>query len=317
MLDALQSNETFRGLALRFQQHFNRDDPWAERVDASVVDAPWPPIFLLGPPRSGTTVLYQILLQQLQLAFIPNLLAAVPGHLVKICRLAPWLVRGLGGEVRSSYHGFVPGLRSPSEAGKIIDRWFGAEPSARDRASIRGHLAALSHAARSPVLLKALNLTPRLDALLAVFPRARFVRIRRDPRYVVQSVVEQREQLGLGVESWWSIEPPGWEEQLGRPVVEQAAWQVAALEGILDRTLAGRPVADLDYEELCVDPAGAVARVAAAFDLSPARHPPPVPERLDAANSRRVDDATWSAIERALGAEGLPFAGSAESSRSS
>lgn len=273
MFSRLQTNERFRTLALAVQRRLNRDDPSARRVDASVVDSPWPPIFVVGPPRTGSTLVAEALLRRFQLGYIPNVVALAPVMLARVARLSPRVVTSPPpGPIHGGYHGFVPGLRSPSEAGKLVDRWLAAPV---DPEALRGHLAALSHAAQAPVLLKSLTVGENLPALVRAFPRARYLRLRRDPIEVARSILEGRRRLGIPADGWWSVSPPGRDAVAHLSEEEQAAWQVVAIEQMLDVGLEGQAVTTLEYEAFCAEPEATLAGLGDALGLDGLAWRPP------------------------------------------
>src|SRR5688572_20935868 len=82
------------------------------------------PVFIVGPPRSGSTLLYDALAESMQFSYFSNLTAefyAVPV-------IGAYLSRALPDRRQSRSHeisyGHVPGLKSPSECGKFWYRWF-------------------------------------------------------------------------------------------------------------------------------------------------------------------------------------------------
>ena len=294
MFSRLQTNERFRRLALGVQRRLNRDDPWARFVDASVVDGPWSPIFIVGAPRTGSTLLSEAMLRRFRLAYVPNAVALAPAFLARVARAAPRVVTSPPpGDIHGGYHGFVPGFRGPSEAGKLVDRWL-REPV--DRRQLRAHVAALSHAAEAPLLLKSLTLVQNLPALRSAFPGARYIRLRRDPVEVARSIVEGRQRLGVGVDEWWSVEPPGREVVAGLPHADQAAWQVAAIDALLDRELPKDAVFPVSYEAFCASPEDTLRELGGALGLQSLPWRPPA--RFDAVS--RTEPELRQRLERAL-----------------
>lgn len=290
----------FRRCALAVQARFNDFDSAIARYDAAAVDGSHAPVFIVATPRSGSTLLYQVLLQQFRLAYISNVMALVPKHMVKICRWFPRVACGYAGELHPGELGFIPGLASPSEAGKLIDAWFDEDAGGRRRDQIRRTIAALSTVADAPVLLKSLSIFDKLGRVQAIFPRSRFVHLRRDPLYVAQSILLNRRDPRYPPDQWRGVEPRGYAELGGEGEEYRAVWQVLAIEGEIRAALplAGDRVAALDYSEFCARPREVLARIGEQLTLARRDDAPPLAAGFPRADRVRVDRATW----RALGA---------------
>lgn len=91
-----------------------------DRKGGGTGDADWlneyPPVFVIGPPRSGTTLALQALLAQWRFAYIPNLAARLPQTLV----VATWLAD------RSKFGGESP-IGAREKAGRPIRDAIGSD----------------------------------------------------------------------------------------------------------------------------------------------------------------------------------------------
>ncbi len=296
-------NESFRKLALFIQNRFNDFDHAAEGVETTGVDGDFRPIFIVGPPRTGTTLLYQFLLRNYRLSYISNLMALAPRHMVKMVRLAPGIARNFTGTIHPGYHGFVPGLLGPSEAGKIVDRWFDDSNWPADLPRIRQTVAAITQATGYPFLLKSLTNSVRIDRLHHALPGARFIVTSRDVRYAAQSILMTRRQLGLTADSWWSVQPAGSAALHDKPEAYRAVWQVMATNHAINDALAstGADVYHVAYEDFCDAPFEFGRRLADRFNLrASATADTSNTTRYTPSKAIRVDEATWQAIETAV-----------------
>ena len=291
-------NRLFRRAALWLQARFNDFDPAAGSYPADLVDGPLAPILILAPPRTGTTLLYQVLLQQLHLAFISNLVSALPRYMVRMAGRWPGLVSRPPREIKRGHYGFVPGLLAPSEAGKVMDRWFSDPVVASSAESIRRTLSALGRISNGPVLIKSLSLTHRLPQVGQVLPRARYIRLRRALPYTVQSVLLGRADPSLGADRWQGVEPEGLDARKERGPIHEAALIVRAIDRRIDEHLAGCAdrVIEVEYERFCSAPAETVERLARVFLLERRNPAAPLPPSFPSANRVRVDAPTWARI---------------------
>lgn len=291
----------FRRCALAIQARFNDFDSAIAGCDAAPVDGHRAPILIIGTPRSGSTLVYQLLLQQFKLAYISNLMALAPRHMVKMCRWFPRLGSGYAGDLHPGDLGFIPGLAGPSEAGKIVDAWFGKSGLPADTERVRGTIAALSAIVDAPVLLKSLSLFDKLGQVQAAFPRCRFVHLRRDPLFVAQSILLNRRDPRYPAEQWRGVEPEGYAELRDRSEEYRVVWQVLTIEREISVVLrsVGDRVATLDYSAFCERPADAVAQIGAQFSLTRRDDAPALPESFPRADRIRVDAATWASLQEA------------------
>jgi LPS sulfotransferase NodH len=213
------------------------------------------PVFVIGCPRSGTTVLFSLLRANPALASIDQ-----EGHVL-------W----------ESFH-------HPREHG-----WASNALGAGDvRSFERRYLAWAIDALARPAGRRFLDKTPRnslrLPYLDALFPDAQYVFVQRDGRATVSSLVvawREREHPayvlpvpfhipGVPERAWHFILPPGWRAYDGRPLEDVCALQfTTATDAILEfreHLGAGRFV-DVRYEDLLADPAGQMEHVHQALDV--------------------------------------------------
>ena len=236
---------------------------------------PYAPLFVVGAPRSGSTLLYQLLTDRFDLGYLANGHARHPG--------APSLVERARGLVRrrhgalsdySSSYGNTSGELGPSECGPFWYRFFPRRPhhvSAEDfpedaRRRLRAAVGAFVAACGRPVVYKNLFSTARMDAIAAALPEALFVAIHRDLGANARSLLAGRPRAVGSYEAWWSVEPPDIERLRSLPPHEQVVEQVRSLDALVGRIQAKigpERVLHISYEQLCADPHGELARIAA------------------------------------------------------
>lgn len=95
----------------------------------------------------------------------------------------------------------------------------------------------------------------RLPFLEEIFPEARFIHLTRDPRAVGSSILRRARS---GQRDWWGARPPGWSDQLDRPVGSQVGWQIREIVETLRQDAADRKLGDrfveVSYEALTGSP---------------------------------------------------------------
>lgn len=251
--------------------------------------APAPPaaVFLVGAPRSGTTLLYKSLCLHPEAAWISNWVRRRPGlpQLAVLNRWAPrrprtrrevWFAGGgnayVYGERRSLSHRLFP---MPVEGEPLFARCGlpgpGGDPAAPDLVALRAAATAIVRASGGRVFVnKRIAHNWRVPLLAAAFPEARFVEIVRDGRAVAYSLsrVDWWEDCDLG---WTTGTPRQWRAAGGDPWELCARHWTAELD-VLAGGLAG--VAPerrlrLSYEDFVAAPVDTLGRVAAFVGLGP------------------------------------------------
>ncbi len=221
------------------------------------------PVFVIGPPRSGTTILYQLLIHSFDFAYINNLV----GHLYRCPNLGLRLSYLLGLNAESitfeSTHGVTTGLAGPNEFGLFWYRWFPKTPHYADeltlnseaKNAIRSTVDAMRTHAGRPLLFKNTVHSVRIRALRHLFPKALFIVCERDPVYTGQSIYRIRTNRSRK-EAWWSARPRELDRLLDMPLIEQCVYQVYYLTKQIEtdsRSVHYDKFFRLSYKRLCED----------------------------------------------------------------
>jgi hypothetical protein len=208
------------------------------------------PVFVVGCPRSGNTVLFQLLRHLPDVATIGR-----EGHVF-------W----------DTFHTLEAVDYRSHELGPTDIRSF-------ERRYLAWIIPAL--AGRGRFLDKTPRNVLRLPYLDALFPDARYVFIRRDPRGAISSLIVgwRNQQVrgshlpvpfrvqGMPERRWFYLLTPGWRALDGQTVEEVCARQFVACQEAIDAFtpgLAGDRWIDVRYEDLLTDPVDEVRRVADA-----------------------------------------------------
>lgn len=254
--------------------------PLERRLVAGVGEPEQPTVFVVGAPRSGTTLLVQLAVSSHRFGYVNNLVA----RFWKAPYLGMRLARELADEDRppdvgySSELGFTPGYEGPHEFGYFWRRWFDygethsvdeAALARADAALLRREVAAMQGATGRPLLLKNLVFSFQIDFLAEVFPRAVFVHCRRESAFVAQSLLRSRERSRGSREEWFSVKPPEYPALRERPYPEQIAGQIYHTRRHVERAFRRLPpgrFCRVDYEELVRSPLRSVERIVEAVE---------------------------------------------------
>lgn len=260
-------NKGVRSLALSIQNLFN-EYPTAARGQASEFKSRSRyPIFIVGAPRTGSTLLYQLMVKQMKVAFISNAMALLPKCMLVVARYTRHWMHNIW-DIKEADAGYVPGLFRPNEAGAIMRKWF-EQAQPEERTLIRNTVIALSELLGAPFVNKNLVNSLRLPEIYAIFPEARFIHISRNPLFTAQSIIlTRRSKLGDD-RAWLGPEPPDCEDVKARSPVYQALWQVKRIEQTISGFFCRYSPCHIEiaYEELCQQPSEKLTWIANRFDL--------------------------------------------------
>lgn len=239
------------------------------------------PIFILGPHRSGTTLVYKTLHRHPEIT-------AFDRH-VRQYRRCLWL---------APLARKLLGRNKPLESQRIWDEFvptdddrLGAEHATDDIVRHFHHLVRTTVRQRggSRFVAKYPRLSLRVPWIDAVFPDALFVHVARDWRAVVNSTIKRKVKREHGSGRWFGVRPPGWEAWVDLPHDEAAARTFAAVTHVLERErerYADRWIT-VRYDEICEAPAEQFAALLRAVGVDP--HPK-FDERLSRHGFRNFDD---------------------------
>jgi len=235
---------------------------------------------LLGAPRTGSTILYQLLAKFLGLPYFSNLTnaryAATPivGLAIQHAVAATCTIA-----LESSF-GKVAGAFQPSEASAVMGHWCGGgHPSQSVSASVledkREHmhrtLVAAQRMYRRPILIKNAWNCFRIGSLSMVFPRARFIWIRRDIRHAALSDLSARYVTKKSPLAWNSATPSTVDTLRTLPYWEQVVENQFEFNEAISASLQSLPAeraTSLWYEDFRVSPASCLRKLAAFAGVS-------------------------------------------------
>lgn len=275
-----------------------------------------PLVLIVGAPRAGTTLVYQILARYLPVTYFTNLSALFPRSPLTASQL---FQRGsLTGRIAlHSYYGNTAGLAGPNDGFHIWNRWLGmdryrAPASLSDGAiaEMRQFFSAWTETFGSPLLNKNNRNADCVALLGRVLPEAFFVVVRRDPIYVAQSLLIARQHIQGNKRRRWGLRSLD-QQDAGDPLgyVDSVCRQIVEIERKLADDCGTLPEArfiDLQYERFCEDPAATIGEISkrvwgTSFDATVVQRE--LHSTLRSTNRRRVTVQEFERIQARL-AEG-------------
>ena len=235
-----------------------------------------PLIFVVGAPRSGTTLLSQLLAYCLDVGYIDNFTARfwlAPVHGLRLSRLI------VGGPQPGAFESEYARTSRPTdihEFGYFWRRWLNKHTfedvvhaaeheEGIDWPGLRLTLANIQHELGRPLVAKNMLGAYHMPRLRRELGPVIFVCIERDPLDACISILDARRKYYSDPGAWWSYVPVEYEQLKDLDAWEQVAGQVHYLGAYYDRELSALGVdaaIRVTYEDLCRDPAGILQRVA-------------------------------------------------------
>ncbi len=273
----------------------------------------YPTLHVIGVPRSGTTLLYQVIASALDVGYVNNLIAAFWRAPVYGVRLAKALgVDRLESDFSSTF-GRTAGVSEPHEFGyfwndalrypDLAER--GAEHADEiDWGRLRRVVTNMAAAAGAPMVFKPMILVWHLGHLVEAMPSSRFVRISRPPRETALSLLGMRRSLRGSVDQWASLRPRGDFEGAA------PSWQVVAQALLIEHAisqatsrLGPERVLEVSYDRLCREPRAVVAdtrELLAHAGFEPALRAGGIPETFPRGGGSGLEEEFGAHVDRAL-----------------
>lgn len=251
-------------------------------VGHSVPPESLPIVYIVGVPRSGSTVLSQLVSRYLPLGYVNNFIArfwlrpSVGIHLYRTM-----FDESSRNEIAlRSTHGVSDGIHGPHEFGYFWRHWLQLDRSpthhltaeAVDRLEREGLKQGLKQALEqeilasfgSGVVFKNVICGFQARFLTQVHPRSLFVLVRRDPLEVATSILNCRQERYGSYEAWWSLKPSTYPFEIApSDPAAQVARQVLDSQTEFEQELSspGVQTVEIQYERLCENPAAALQAI--------------------------------------------------------
>lgn len=247
-----------------------------------------PMVFVVGAPRSGTTLTMQWLADSSQFAYPTNFLSrfyAAPYTGSQIQQLTHnpaydfhgELGNGSGRDQWQSETGKTQGALSPHEFSYFWRRFFPMGQARRltpeewlesDTAGFARGWASIESAFGLPVATKGILGQYNISELAELLPTAVFIHTQRDPFFNVQSILAARERVFGSRDAWFSVQPPGYREWLDFSPIQQVVHQVMQTNWLLETAASALPRnrwISQPYEAFCSSPGGTLDGLKRAF----------------------------------------------------
>ena len=154
-----------------------------------------PCLMIISPPRSGSTIVYQVVIRAIPCVYISNLHSLFPNY------ASTYLIRkklfGKNIDNFHNYYGHTSSIYDVNEGNEIIEAIYAGSPG---QELIRERFIKFAGVMRAtnqrPLIFKNVRAYPYLADLHKAVPEIIFLRIKRDPEQTIQSVVRAYHELG-------------------------------------------------------------------------------------------------------------------------
>lgn len=238
-----------------------------------------PIVFIVGAPRSGTTLTLQWLASSGAFAYPTNLLsrffkAPYIGSRIQQLLTDPAFdykgeMTGLMEEGKTWFSdaGKTRGALQPHEFFYFWRRFFPIDQAQKlseeqlrdsDPKGFAKGWGLIERAFGKPVAAKGILLQYDIERLAEWLPTAVFIHTRRDPFFNVQSLLRVRERVMGSKDEWFSVKPPEYDWLRDKDATTQVAGQVLFTNRAIETALNHLPperVLRIGYETFCENPA--------------------------------------------------------------
>jgi len=234
----------------------------------------YPPVFIIGAPRCGSTLIYKVLTERFKFSYFSNFTAKF--YNIPIC--GTLLQKILGIKARTGGYNFnygqVEGLGSPNECGEFWYRWFPrglhvyvnpGETQVGVLKELRNEIGGISAVTKRPVIFKNLYNSMRIAPIVEAMPEAVFFIVcHRDKTDNALSILKGRIKNLHLKDKWWSLPPKeidylanlSWDEQ----IAGQVYYTYQQIDEDKERFGTERFI-EIKYEEFCTNVYSSVKRI--------------------------------------------------------
>lgn len=238
--------------------------PFQEQ-DYQEISEKYPILHITGVPRSGTTLLVQLLAVHTNIGYINNLISAFWRAPVYGIRLSKKLKISLNNSNYKSNFGRTNGIAEPHEFGYFWSHLLGYREmqegsiidSSIDWSRFQLVLNNMAHAFEHPIVFKSFLSGWHMEKIQEALPKTCWVRIRRNRMQTALSILEMRKKMLGSEHNWASLKPKEYKWLKTEPYWRQIAGQVVFIEKRHSKQILLLPstnVIDVTYEQLCREP---------------------------------------------------------------
>ncbi len=206
---------------------------------------------IIGPPRSGSTIIYQVLIRAIQCVYISNLHSLFPKSASSYLLKKDLFGKNIGGF--NNYYGYTSSIYDVSEGNQIIEAILSDKS---DQKLIRKKFIAFINMMfanrEKPLIIKNVRAYSSIADLHKAVPEIIFLRVRRNPEQIIQSVLCAFHELG-----YFHPIPHTLKDYKTDDPLEFGVRQILEIDKEIDKQksqISESKWLELWYEDFCADP---------------------------------------------------------------
>jgi len=236
-------------------------------------------IFVCGPARSGTTLVFQALARHLSVSYLKNFTTIFPRSPIVVTSLIRRFSRNRESpDGFENYYGKTLGMHGPSEANHVWNRWVELDTnewrtrlSSQNARKCRQFFAAFGMLDDRPLLCKNNNMNVYAEQVAEAIPNSIFICLRRDPAFLAQSLLQARREILGTVDRGYGAQDVTSDNGANVDPIESVCAQVKFLNSRANA--ARQAIGDerfwiIDYEAFCKNPGTLMSRVSEYFGIT-------------------------------------------------
>lgn len=243
-----------------------RISQFEENKNARSTRIDWAPIFILGPPRTGTTLIYQTICSCLKCSYLCNGAVRIPEGVATITEMISRFHPITPEQNYDSFYGETKGWNSPNQGRSVWAKWFPSDQSVVGEGEldestlnqIRGTVSRIEQAMNAPFINKSQGHCVRIRPILEALPEAIFLQVDRSKIFTVQSILRGRRTIFNDENHWFSVKPTNFNQIQHLPPIRQICEQVHGLETDMEHVFSEAEKSDsvytILYEDFCESP---------------------------------------------------------------
>ena len=278
-------------------------------------DAPKEPtLFVIGAPRSATTLIHQILAQSGSFGYISNYIARFyrAPYIGALQAKALDLTFKDNATYESNF-GRTEGWHEPHQFNYYWKRWYQYDEDHQMKQEVidaipldefRKEIAALESVFKLPMVFKSLYCGLQIDFLKNALPKSKFVLCTRDPLFQAQSILKGRVAFFGTYDGWFSLKPQEYEQLSEMDAFHQVAGQIFFILNSIGKSLRKLDSNDfmiVDQQDLVEDTRAVITRlINLCGQVTDSNFIESIPQSFENRNIQNLNDEEWIRLGDAI-----------------